>query len=373
MSKIDALIGELRDIAAHPKKAMEAYQKETGKGAIGILPVYSPEEIVHAAGYLPVGIWGGQTPINKARAYLQPFACSIMQSVMEFELNGVYDGLAAVIFSSPCDTLKCMAQKWKGSCPSIQFTHPQNRHLESANTYLVHEYERLRSKLEAIIGETITDEAISRSIDVYNENRAVMREFSKVAALYPQIIDAKKRHAVIKSRFFMEKSQHTAKVRALIDELKALPVEPWKGKKVVLTGILAEPDELLDIFDQFGLAIVADDLAQETRQFRTDVPEGGAPLYRLAKQYQDIEGCALACNFKTFNKGEMLMDLVKDNDADAVVVCMMKFCDPEEYDFAVYNTQLDNAGIRYLYLEIDQEAVSFEQAKTRVQSFVEML
>lgn len=373
MSKIDALIGELQEVAAHPKRAMEAYQKETGKGAIGIMPVYAPEEIVHASGYLPVGIWGGQVSISKARAYLPPFACSIMQAVMEFELGGVYDGLKAVIFSSPCDTLKCIAQKWKGVCPTIQFTHPQNRHLESANVFLTTEYEIVRAKLEEIIGEKITDEAISHSIDIYNENRAVMREFVQVAARYPQILTAQKRHAVIKSRFFMEKSKHTQKVRELIDEIKALPVEPWNGKKVILTGILAEPNELLDIFDQFGLAVVADDLAQESRQFRTDVPEGGAPLYRLAKQYQNIEGCALACNFKKYNKGQMLMDMVKDTGADAIVVCMMKFCDPEEYDFAVYNTQLDNADIRYLYLEIDQETVSYEQARTRVQSFVEML
>lgn len=366
------MLAEFAAINANPKKAIDDYRKETGKGAIGILPVYSPEEIVHAAGYLPVGIWGGQTQVSKARAFLQPFACSIMQSVMEFELSGAYDNLKAVIFSSPCDTLKCMAQKWKGKCPSIQFTHPQNRHLEAANVYLAGEYKMIREKLEDIIGEKITDEAITRSIGVYNENRAVMREFVKAAAEYPDIIDAKARHSVIKARFFMEKSKHTAKVRALIEALKAEPKKPWGGKKVVLTGILAEPDELLDIFSQFGVAIAADDLAQESRQFRTDVPDAKDPIYALAKQWQDIEGCSLAGDFKKVH-GDMLMNMVKDTGADAVVVCMMKFCDPEEYDFAVYNTQFDKAGIRYLYLEIDQETVSFEQARTRIQSFVEIL
>ena len=53
--------------------------------------------------------------------------------------------------------------------------------------------------------------------------------------------------------------------------------------------------------------------------------------------------------------------------------CVMKFCDPEEFDYAVYNTQFDDAGVRHLFIEIDQEAVSFEQARTRIQSFSEML
>jgi len=107
------IINEFKAIADNPRKAMDDYKKETGKGAVGIMPVYCPEEIVHAAGYLPIGMWGAQKKqISKARTYLPPFACSIMQSVMELQLEGVYDDLEAVIFSVPCDTLKCMSQKW---------------------------------------------------------------------------------------------------------------------------------------------------------------------------------------------------------------------------------------------------------------------
>jgi benzoyl-CoA reductase/2-hydroxyglutaryl-CoA dehydratase subunit BcrC/BadD/HgdB len=120
------------------------------------------------------------------------------------------------------------------------------------------------------------------------------------------------------------------------------------------------------------MAVVGDDLAQESRQFRTLVPDGGDPYYRLAKQWQNIEGCSVAGDVKRLH-GPMLMNMLKEKGADAVVVCMMKFCDPEEFDYAVYNTQFDDAGVRHLFIEIDQEAVSFEQARTRIQSFSEML
>ena len=52
------IINEFKAIADNPRKAMDDYKKETGKGAVGIMPVYCPEEIVHAAGYLPIGMWG---------------------------------------------------------------------------------------------------------------------------------------------------------------------------------------------------------------------------------------------------------------------------------------------------------------------------
>ena len=374
MSKVEAILSQLKDIAANPKKAMDDYKAETGKGAVGIMPIYAPEEMVHATGYLPMGIWGAQgKTISKARTYLPPFACSIMQQVMELQCEGAYDDLAAVVFSVPCDTLKCLSQKWKGTSPVIVFTHPQNRGLEAANKFLVKEYELVKAQLEHYLGVTITNAALENSIAIYNENRAVMREFVKVAADYPQVIDAVSRHAVFKARQFMLKEKHTELVKELIAEVKAMPVQPWTGKKVIVAGILLEPNELLDIFNEFGLAIVDDDLAQESRQIRVDVLDGEeGPLYRMAKAWQQMYGCSVATDTKK-GRGKMLMNKMAQTGADAVIIAQMKFCDPEEWDYPVMYREFEERGVKNLMIEVDQEVTSFEQVKTRLQSFVEMM
>ena len=374
MSKVEAILSQLKDIAANPKKAMDDYKAETGKGAVGIMPIYAPEEMVHATGYLPMGIWGAQgKTISKARTYLPPFACSIMQQVMELQCEGAYDDLAAVLFSVPCDTLKCLSQKWKGTSPVIVFTHPQNRGLEAANKFLVKEYELVKAQLEHYLGVTITNAALERSIAIYNENRQVMREFVKVAAEYPQVIDAVSRHAVFKARQFMLKEKHTELVKELIAEVKAMPVQPWTGKKVIVAGILLEPNELLDIFNEFGLAIVDDDLAQESRQIRVDVLDGEeGPLYRMAKAWQQMYGCSVATDTKK-GRGKMLMNKMAQTGADAVIIAQMKFCDPEEWDYPVMYREFEERGVKNLMIEVDQEVTSFEQVKTRLQSFVEMM
>lgn len=374
MSKVEAILSQLKDIAANPKKAMDDYKAETGKGAVGIMPIYAPEEMVHATGYLPMGIWGAQgKTISKARTYLPPFACSIMQQVMELQCEGAYDDLAAVLFSVPCDTLKCLSQKWKGTSPVIVFTHPQNRGLEAANKFLVKEYELVKAQLEHYLGVTITNAALERSIAIYNENRQVMREFVKVAADYPQVIDAVSRHAVFKARQFMLKEKHTELLKELIAEVKAMPVQPWTGKKVIVAGILLEPNELLDIFNEFGLAIVDDDLAQESRQIRVDVLDGEeGPLYRMAKAWQQMYGCSVATDTKK-GRGKMLMNKMAQTGADAVIIAQMKFCDPEEWDYPVMYREFEERGVKNLMIEVDQEVTSFEQVKTRLQSFVEMM
>ena len=369
------IINEFKAIADNPRKAMDDYKKETGKGAVGIMPVYCPEEIVHAAGYLPIGMWGAQKKqISKARTYLPPFACSIMQSVMELQLEGVYDDLEAVIFSVPCDTLKCMSQKWNRPVPAIVFTHPQNRKIakDAANVFAREEFNIVKEKLEDILDVHISNKAIKNSIAVYNENRAACREFSDVAAEYAAVVTPSDRHAVIKARWFMEKSRHTALVKELIAALKAEPAPEFKGKKIIVTGIQVEPYDVLDIFQENGFAIVADDLAQETRNFRQDVHDDDDALMALARAWNEFDGCSLATDANK-PKGQMIIDAVKKYGADAVVVCMMKFCDPEEFDYPILLQEFEAAGVKNLYIEVDQESTAFEQVKTRIQTFAEIL
>ena len=369
------IINEFKAIADNPRKAMDDYKKETGKGAVGIMPVYCPEEIVHAAGYLPIGMWGAQKKqISKARTYLPPFACSIMQSVMELQLEGVYDDLEAVIFSVPCDTLKCMSQKWNRPVPAIVFTHPQNRKIakDAANVFAREEFNIVKEKLEDILDVHISNKAIKNSIAVYNENRAACREFSDVAAEYAAVVTPSDRHAVIKARWFMEKSRHTALVKELIAALKAEPAPEFKGKKIIVTGIQVEPYDVLDIFQENGFAIVADDLAQETRNFRQDVPDDDDALMALARAWNEFDGCSLATDANK-PKGQMIIDAVKKYGADAVVVCLMTFCDPEEFDYPILLQEFEAAGVKNLYIEVDQESTAFEQVKTRIQTFAEIL
>lgn len=372
---INNILAEMNKVVSSPHQVVLDYKKETGKGVIGIFPVYCPEEIVHAAGMLPIGMWGGQTQVSRAYTIFPSFACSIMQSIMEFALKGVYNDLDAVIISAPCDTLKSIGQDWIYTMPqimSILTVYPQMRKLEAGVQYLKTEFARVKNEIETIAGAPISDEAIQNSIEVYNEHRKTMREFTAVARMYPVTISAKVRHLVIKSAFFMEKGRHTALVKELMAELRKSPAEEWKGKKVILTGIMAEPDSLLDLLTENELAVVGDDLAQESRQFRTDVPAGQDPLLRLAQQWSLVEGCSLAYDPQK-KRGDMIIDVVKETGADGVILCMMKFCDPEEFDYPIMTVQFEDAKVPMLYLEIDQQLQSAEQARTRIQGFAEIL
>lgn len=375
MQAYTAILNELDYAANHPAEAVRLFKKETGREVIGCLPIYVPEEIIYAGGMLPIGIWGGKTNIVKSGAYLPGFSCSIMRGIMEFAAKGTYNDLSAVICPVHCDTLKCIGENWKVAVPDVPcigLVYPQNRTSKAGIAFLTAEFAQIRSQLESLTGRHISDEDIENAIIIYNEHRKTMREFCRVARDYPLTVSVKKRHTVMKSAFFMDKAKHTLLVKALISELHSLPAEKWTGNKVVLTGIIAEPDSFLDLFTEYGIAVVGDDLAHESRQYRTDVPQNGMPLERLARRWADLEGCSLAYD-PAKKRGQMIIDLVKETGADGVIVTMMKFCEPEEFDYPILKKEFEKAGVPHLYIELEQQADSAEQLRTRMQGFTEML
>jgi len=374
MNSANAIIESLCEKAAHPARTVMESCKETGKAAVGCFPIYTPEELVYAAGFLPVGMWGGNTEIKLADRYLQGFCCSIMRTNIEFGMRGVYGKLKAVLLPTLCDTLKCVCENWKVAVPKVPLipvVYPQNRTLPSGEVYLREELERIRTELSRISGEEMTQSHIEAAFALYENYRRAMRAFCEAASTHPKTINAKTRHLMIKAGYFLDKADYTLQISALTEYLNQLPEEPC-AMRVVATGLLSEPVGLLDILAEHDIAIVADDLAQESRQFRTPARETGDAISRMVWRTADMRGCPFLFEPEK-TRGEMLIDLVRAHRADAVIAFQMKFCDPEEFDYPIYKAELEEAGIPLLYLEVEQQMDSFNQFRTRIESLSEML
>ena len=57
---IETIVKEFQQVAANPSAQLKKYKAE-GKKVIGVLPYYAPEELVYAAGMVPMGIWAATT------------------------------------------------------------------------------------------------------------------------------------------------------------------------------------------------------------------------------------------------------------------------------------------------------------------------
>lgn len=375
MREISSLLNELKTIALNPKAQLDAAYAD-GKKVVGCLPIYCPEELIYAAGMLPFGIWGSEdTVISESKKYFPVFICSIMQTSLELGLRGAYDKLSAVMIPALCDSLKCMGQNWKVGVKNVAFIpviHPQNRKTEAGVNFLISEYRKIRMRLEEMSGTKITDQKLTDAIAIYNSHRQVMREFSKAAALYPNLITPAERSAIIKSGFFMDKKEHAELVSQLIEALSPEPVVPWRGKKVVITGILADSKSILQILEDNKIAVAADEVAAESRQFRTDVPSTEDPVEGLARQISHIEGCSLLFDPEK-KRGNMIIKMAKESGAHGVIVLITKFCDPEEFDYPIIKKQFEAAGLPHIMIEVDQQMINYEQAKTAIEAFCDII
>ena len=375
MIELNNIIDELKDISRNPGASVRKAMDETGKKAVGCFPIYAPEEIVYAAGALPVGMWGGPTTGNLSGKYLQTFCCSIMKANTEQALGGQYDCLSAVIMTTYCDTLKCVVENWKAASPQlniIPMVYPQNRKIPAGRIFLREELIRVKNELQKVLDTKISYDAISCSVELYDDYRRTMQEFTRISGNYPDLFDAVTRHLLIKAAYFMDKRTYVSKMKDILDGLKHLDPSGNREKRIILTGLLAEPEEFLALFGENGMTVVADDLAQESRQFRVIAEGSGDAFDRMAERISLTDGCAFLYD-EAKTRGRILVDMRSEYKADAVVVCQMKFCDPEEFDYPILRKELETAGIPVLYVEIEQQMDSVEQLRTRIQGFSEML
>jgi benzoyl-CoA reductase/2-hydroxyglutaryl-CoA dehydratase subunit BcrC/BadD/HgdB len=379
---IESIISELAGVAENPGKQLADFKKQ-GKKVIGVLPYYAPEELVYAAGMVPMGMWGSNDKtISRAKEYCATFYCTIAQLDLEMLLDGTMDQLDGVITPTICDTLRPMSQNIRVAMeklkkmPTIFLAHPQNRKPTYGLKFCADQYTNVRKALEKISGAPIKDEAIQNAIKVYNASRAARRKFVKLANDHCDVITPTKRSAVLKASFFMLKDAYTAKLEKLNEELEKLPDCEWKGVKVVTSGIICDNPSLLKIFEENDVAIAADDVAQESRSFRVDAPENfDDPMMALATQFanQDYDVLLFDEHSSENRRAEHVASLVRENEAQGVIVFMQQFCDPEEMEYPYLKKALDAAGILHIKLGIDQQMRDFGQASTAIQAFADVL
>jgi benzoyl-CoA reductase/2-hydroxyglutaryl-CoA dehydratase subunit BcrC/BadD/HgdB len=372
--RIELLLNEHREIVSNPRQQLEKYLAQ-GKKVIGCLPYFCPEELIYAAGMVPFGLWGAEMQTAEAKRYWPPFICSILQTTLELGIKGHYDKLSAVMIPMLCDSLKGMDANWRygvKTVPVIPVAHAQNRKIPAGVAFTASQYRKIKHRLEELAGREITNSDIAKAVQTTNRRRAVMRRFLAAAGSHPELLSPSARNAVFKSSYFLDADQHSAKVAELTELLEQSPQTPWKGPKLVTSGIIADHSELLKILDDCGVAIADDQVTHESLRFRTDIPETADPIEGMAQQIGEIEGCPVLFD-PGKKRGKMLIDLVRQASADGVLFVQTKFCDPEEYDYVPLKKMMDEAGIPSLLVEIDQQTANYEQVRTKLETFCEMI
>jgi benzoyl-CoA reductase/2-hydroxyglutaryl-CoA dehydratase subunit BcrC/BadD/HgdB len=364
------IFAKLHEVAFNPKQQLDQYLAD-GKKVV-LVTYYTPNEIIHSMGLVPMGVWGADIQLNQSKKYFPAFICSIMQSILELGINGAYKGASALVVPSLCDSLKCIGQNWKYAVKDIPFipmSYPQNRKPDYGKRFTKAGYERVISDLEAITGAHFSDDNLRASNHVYNEHNAVMREFAEVASEYE--VSAQERSDVFKSAWFMLPEEHTALVKELIERLKEGPKDSRKVR-VLVSGILADAPQLLELFEKYGIKVAFDDVCDESRQYKKDVPETiQNPMDGLVEKFCSMDDDTLLYDADK-KRVDYIVTEAQKHHAEGVIVLMTKFCDPEEFDYVPIKRACEKAGLHQVNIEVDRQMVNYEQAATQLEAFSEL-
>ncbi|MGA8048853.1 MAG: benzoyl-CoA reductase subunit C [Burkholderiales bacterium] len=307
-----------------------------GRKAIGYMPIYVPREIVHAAGMLPVGIFGGgdQIEVIQGDAYYQSYICRIPRSTLELGLTGRLDVLDGMLFPSICDVIRNLSGMWQILFKDKYvkyFDVPQNYDDSIGGEFYVREMQVMREDLGKLRGKPITDDELRASIAVYNENRRALRDLYAYRSQKPWQAPTSEVYLVLRAGCVLPPEAHTRLVREYIAAADAEKRALRDNARVVLTGAFCEqpPLSLIKSIEMAGCYIVDDDFMLVMRWLLDDVPATGDPLDELSKAFlHRSASTASKYDDKKADKGQFLLKQVKTNAGEGVIFAAPSFCDP---------------------------------------------
>lgn len=360
-------------VSALSQEAIASFKGKGGR-AVGWLCIYSPEEVLHAAGILPVRIMGSPEPHAIADAYLQSNMCPFVRSCFSEGMTKKYQQLDGILASHTCDAMVKLFDTWRifvGAPFSfiIDQPHTDNRF---AYDYYLGEMKRLIADVESFTGARITAEALRQSIRLYNENRRLLKELYDLRRSDTPPIIGSQVHAVVRAGMMLPKEQHNEMLRQLLSDLATSTPPKAHGPRLMISGSCVDTPIFPRIVEEAGGQLVVDDLCFGSRYFWDEVSEDGDPIEALTHRYLEKTQCACIPQPRD-SRYDFMRKLISDYRVDGVIFYGQKFCDPYAYDFPDHRPRLEKDGIPVLQLEVEHASVGAGQLKTRVQAFVEMI
>jgi len=365
---------KIMELRADPYAWARSWKEKTGGKVIGFFCCYAPEEMIHAAGALPVRIIGENRDISKSAAHLQSYCCSLARTGLDMALDGTLSFLDGTVFVHTCDTMQRLSDIWRlntGFVFHADLILPVRFETAPAWDYMVSELAAFKSKAEEFLGP-IDDAALAGSIKLYNRNRELLSELYALRRANPAVLPYDQALWLAASSSFMDKSEHNELLEEVIADLKGVDVPP--DTRVGLFGIGSVMDQwdFLRMVEESGATFVDDDFCDGHRYFEEMVPEDVPPIEGIARRLWDRPSCP--CKHQPGkSRASCIVEKATASGAKGAIFFQFKFCEPHAFDYPHVKKALEEAGIPSLNLEIEQGAVSIEQLRTRVGALVETI
>jgi len=342
----DGALRFARRTSEDPARAASRWKALTGRKAVGCLPLFIPEEILHAAGMLPVTVWGDEYGDS-------PPSWEVLDGWVFPPVPGL-----------PAEPERFLTEMASGQPQvSLRFT-PRSMKVPSTEETL-DQVERLREWAGEISGRPASDGALSKSISIFNENRGFISLLEGRLAASPGAYSALEVFWLLRSAMALPREAHTLLLRAALSRDPA-PARHFRAR-LFLGGRMA-PRPVMEAIDSAGGVLVGDDLDAGHRNNEAMADERGDPLLSLSRRLRaQILG-------KTETEVEpswavRVLTRIEASGADRFLyLATGSAAFPEEAGKLA--AEAGKRGIPFLSLELDSSSRFSEREKEKVSSFI---
>lgn len=368
---MDARLARFYTVAQDPLAAIRSLASGE-KRPLGYFSSYFPVELARAFGYIPLRLTGFRRDTPRADASLQSYCCSLVRSSLEAALAGDLDSLEGVVFVHSCDTLQRLAAIWQLS-GAHEWTDvvvfPTDLSTSAAYDFLHLEFERFAGRLASRRRLPYDRQALQAAIAAGNRDRQLARRvFAARAKGQLGLADSL---AITRAATLMERDDWVRELTAVLPAFEAAPARQ-DGFTLYMWGGVFENLEIAQWLDERGVRVVGERLTTSGHDFQGTIetrPDED-PLTSLARYYFDRPPEAT----KLREGYERTVDCAEDAKrcgAQAVLFPLIKFCDPQAFDYPGLKNRLNEADLPHFHLEFDLQESGSGQTLTRLEAFLE--
>ena len=357
--------------------------KRSGTRIVGYTPgSYFPEELVFAAGAIPIQLVRGGDPEAVQEAYryhvrwLDTFARTQIVYQMSQE-EPLYDLVDTVIVQVTDHNMRAIgsALKLYSDIDVYKFGIPHSKH-QWALEYYLDNLRLLKDKLEEVIGSTIDDQKLKQAINRSNRMRSLFEEISLMRKAERPPISSRDFVKLHHASFYADRDVLLDVLESLVAELKVKDVPAPRGPRLLLTGsTLAMGDyKVLDLVEEeLGGRIVIEHFDEGMVDYWSNVEADGDLMKALAERYF-MKQTVAAWFRPSRERLDFIVKLARDFKASGVIWYQLAFRDCVEIQsFRLPPILEKELGIPMLKLQSDYDREEKNYFKTRAETFLQMV
>jgi benzoyl-CoA reductase subunit C len=377
----DAIIEKFRHITENTHEYAKSLQ---GKGQLlaGYMCTHVPEEILYAAGIIPMRILSSHESQAMTRSYIHETYCSFSHDCAYQGLQKNYDYLDLIVHSSSCIHMAEAFNVWVRFAgfqeKSFLITFPHIIHTKYAGGLMVESFGEFKQFIEDFAKNSITDDDIERAIKVYNHTRRLLKRLWEFLRHdNPPIAGPEVATASLAAQV-MDKQECNQMLEELIQRLEAEPGKAPSGVRLMVTGGACDDLRIFDLLEDLNYStnLIFIDSCTAARYFWFEVPEDRPnKLEAIAEGYISRIPCPAKDNVPGTGEKKrfrFVQQFIEDFKPDGVVFLYQRFCSPQSMDILGLKPILKNLGIPSTELELDT-TVPRTQFGTQLEALVEII